>query len=197
MKKTWTTRPGGLNIVVSGGVAGVPGQAGIAWVMLQYLLGLRRLGHGVFFIDPVAAGALTPQGTSLGTSANAASFHRLMAEFGFDGASSLLMTDGSHTTVGQPYDAVKELVAQSDILFDISGKLRDPDLLAAASRAVYLDIDPAFTQFWQHAQGIDMGFGGHSDFVTIGVNIGQADCPVPTVGLNWLTTLPRHRENWI
>ena len=193
----WTTKPGGLNIVISGGVSGVPGQAGIAWVMLQYLLGLRRLGHGVFFIDPLAAEALTPQGTSLGTSANAAFFHRLMMEFGFEDASALLVTDGSRTTVGQPYATVKEIVSQSDILFDISGKLRDPDLLAAASRAVYLDIDPAFTQLWQDVQGIDMGLGGHSDFVTVGLNIGQADCPVPTLGLDWVTTLqPAVLERW-
>lgn len=197
MTRLWTTKPGGLNIVVSGGVAGVPGQAGIAWVMLQYLLGLRRLGHGVFFIDPLAAEALTPQGTSLDASANAASFHRLMTEFAFDDASSLVMTDGSHATVGHPYAVVKEAISQCDILFDISGKLRDPDLLAAARRAVYLDIDPAFTQLWQHAQGIDMGFGGHSDFVTVGLNIGQPDCPVPTLGLNWVPTLqPVVLERW-
>ena len=193
----WTTKPGHLNIVVSGGVAGVPGQAGIAWVMLQYLLGLRRLGHGVFFIDPLSPEALTPLGTSLGNSANAASFHRLMAQFGFEDASSLLITDGSHTTVGQPYTTVKEIVAQSDILFDISGKLRDPELLSAASRAVYLDIDPAFTQLWQDVQGIDMGLGGHQQFVTVGLYIGQADCPVPTLGLEWVTTLqPAVLERW-
>ena len=197
MKTTWKTKPGGLNIVVSGGVAGVPGQAGIAWVMLQYLLGLRRLGHGVFFIDPLAPEALTPKGTSLATSTNAAFFHRLMAEFGFADASSILVTDGSHATAGQPYAAVKEIVAQSDILLDISGKLRDPELLAAARRAVYLDIDPAFTQLWQEVQGIDMGLGGHSDFVTVGLNIGQPDCPVPTLGLDWITTLqPAVLERW-
>ena len=197
MKTKWTTKPGGLNIAVVGGVAGVPRQAGIAWVMLQYLLGFRRLGHGVFFIDPLAPEALTPRGASLAASTNAAFFHRLMAEFGFDDASSILVTDGSHATAGQSYEAVKEIVAQSDILLDISGKLRDPELLAAARRAVYLDIDPAFTQLWQEVQGIDMGLGGHSDFVTVGLNVGQPDCPVPTLGLDWITTLqPAVLERW-
>ncbi len=197
MKKTWTTKPGGLNIVVSGGVAGTPGQAGIAWVMLQYLLGFQRLGHGVFFIDPIAPAALTPRGTSLEDSTNAAFFHRLTAQFGLSQASSLLATDGSHATVGESYEALKEIVGQADILLDISGKLRDDELLSAASRAVYLDIDPAFTQLWQHAQGIDMGFGGHSDFVTVGLNIGQPGCAVPTLGLPWLTTLqPVVLERW-
>lgn len=197
MNMKWTTRPGGLNIVVSGGVSGTPAQAGIAWVMLQYLLGFRRLGHGVFFIDPIAPSALTPQGTSLADSLNAASFRQLTMEFGLDDESSLLMTDGSRATVGQPYEALREIIGQSDILLDISGKLRDPDLLSAASCSVYLDIDPAFTQLWQHAQGIDMGFDGHSHFVTVGVNIGQPDCTVPTLGLNWLPTLqPAVLERW-
>ena len=186
-----------LNIVVSGGVAGTPAQAGIAWVMLQYLLGFRRLGHRVFFIDPINPESITPKGTSLASSTNAESFRQLMREFGFEHESSLLRTDGSRTTVGQPYDAVKSTLAQCDILFDISGKLRDPDLLAAAKRSVYVDIDPAFTQLWQHAQGIDMGFDGHSDFVTVGTNVGLPDCPVPTLGLNWLPTLqPVVLERW-
>ena len=42
-----------------------------------------------------------------------------------------------------------------------------------------------------------MGFRGHSDFVTVGLNIGQPGCPVPTLGLTWHTTLqPVVLERW-
>jgi hypothetical protein len=59
--------------------------------------------------------------------------------------------------------------------------------IARIPRRVYLDLDPAFIQIW-HAQGIDMRFGGHTHFVTIGQAIGQPDCPVPTCGQLWITT---------
>ena len=44
----------------------------------------------------------------------------------------------------------------------------------------YLDLDPAFNQLWQ-ASGIDMRFGGHTHFVTVGQAIGTPACPVPTL----------------
>ena len=43
----------GRRIVVSGTVCGVPGQGGAAWAVLQYVLGLRSLGHDVTLIEPV------------------------------------------------------------------------------------------------------------------------------------------------
>jgi hypothetical protein len=40
-----------MRIVVAGTVAGVPGQGGAAWAVLQYVLGLRRLGHEVVLVE--------------------------------------------------------------------------------------------------------------------------------------------------
>ena len=40
-------RGGAVRILVAGMVAGVPGQGGATWAVLQYVLGLRRLGHDV------------------------------------------------------------------------------------------------------------------------------------------------------
>jgi hypothetical protein len=54
-------------------------------------------------------------------------------------------------------------------------------------RRVFLDIDPGFGQMWQDLGLADV-FRGHDDYVTIGENIGQADCVVPTCGLEWITT---------
>ena len=46
-----------LTIVFSGMLAGVPGQGGATWAALQYVLGLRQLGHTVYVVEPVAAQA--------------------------------------------------------------------------------------------------------------------------------------------
>ena len=49
-----------LRIVVAGSIAGVPGHGGWTWALLQYVLGLRRLGHEVFWVDPVSATSVVP-----------------------------------------------------------------------------------------------------------------------------------------
>ena len=35
-----------------------------------------------------------------------------------------------------------------------------------------------------------MGFDRHTHFVTVGSRVGEADCPVPTLGREWIPTLP-------
>src|SRR6185369_174876 len=49
-----------LTVVFAGTIANAPGQGGSAWAFLQYLLGFRRLGHRVIFVDPICRSALRP-----------------------------------------------------------------------------------------------------------------------------------------
>src|SRR3982751_346923 len=42
-----------LTLIVSGMVAGHPGHGGAAWAVLQYVLGLKELGHDVYLIEPL------------------------------------------------------------------------------------------------------------------------------------------------
>ena len=186
-----------LTILVSGTIATVPGQGGWTWVILQYLLGLRRLGHRVLFVDALTTAALRPSGASLAASANAAYFQAVVRQFDLEAESALLLADGTRQTIGLSYEEIARAAGASDVLINISGALRDEAVLRAARRRVYLDLDPAFTQLWHTVQGIDMGFAAHTDFVTIGPAIGTAECPVPTCDLTWITTLqPVVLERW-
>jgi hypothetical protein len=65
-----------LTILLSGMIAGVPHQGGATWAVLQYLLGFKRLGHNVHFVEPVEEAALRPAGVPLARSENAAYFQR-------------------------------------------------------------------------------------------------------------------------
>jgi hypothetical protein len=178
-----------LTIVVAGTIASVPGHGGWTWVILQYVLGLRRLGHRVLFVDPIQPDELRGDVTSLERSDNAAYFVDVIRRFGIDDASVLLLCDGARSTIGLPYRAVVDAVSEADLLLNVSGILRDETLLDAATRRVYIDLDPGFTQLWHDIQGIDMGFGKHTDFVTIGPAVGTPACEVPTCGLRWIPTL--------
>ena len=187
---------GKLTVVLSGMIAGVPRQGGATWAVLQYLLGFRRLGHEVYFVEPVEAAALRPGGAPLEGSANAAYFRRVTQDFGLAENSALLLA-GTRQTAGLPYERLLEAAGRADVLVNVAGLLADPALTGRAGARVYLDLDPAFTQLWHAAENIDMRFDGHTHFVTVGQNVGRPGCDVPTCGRDWLPTLqPIVLEHW-
>jgi hypothetical protein len=95
------------------------------------------------------------------------------------------------------YDELLNVARRTDLLINISGMLTDPALTEPIPTRVYLDLDPAFNQLWQAAQGIDMRFAGHTHHVTIGLAIGAPGCSVPTCGYQWIKTLqPVVLEHW-
>jgi hypothetical protein len=100
-----------------------------------------------------------------------------------------LVEAGTDRTAGMGYGALRAHAREADVLINISGILTDEALMAGAQTRVYLDLDPAFNQLW-HAQGIDMHFGGHDRFVTVGQAIGTPACTVPTSGIEWIPTVP-------
>jgi hypothetical protein len=181
-------RSGELTILLSGMIAADPHQGGATWAVLQYVLGLRELGHRVVFVEPVQPSKVQPAGAPLAESVNAGYFHEVASDFALDGTAALLLA-GSRTTVGLEYRRLLELAREADLLINISGMLTDPDLLAAIGVRVYLDLDPGFIQLWS-ALGIDMRFAGHTHFATVGQAIGEPGCSVPTCGLTWIKTLP-------
>ena len=168
----------GLTIIVAGMIAGDPYQGGATWAVLQYVLGLRQLGHDVYFIEPVAADKLQPRGTSLSCSANAAYFRAVMRQFDLESRAALLLADTGHT-VGLRYDSLRRAAAESDCLINISGMLADPALTEPIPVRVYLDLDPGFNQLWHAAEGLDVGLDGHTHFVTIGLALGEKSCDIP------------------
>jgi hypothetical protein len=185
-----------LTILLSGMLAGDPYQGGATWAVLQYLLGLRRLGHDVYFVEPVAEAAIRPAGAGFDGSENAAYFRRVAEQFGLTGRSALLL-EGTRQTVGLDYLSLRDVARRADLLLNISGMLTDEDLIGRIGRRAYLDLDPVFNQLWHTTQGIDMRFDRHTHWVTIGVGMGRPACRIPTCGLPWITTLqPVVLEYW-
>lgn len=169
-----------LRILLSGMLASTPGQGGASWAVLQYLLGLRRLGHEVMFVEPLAEGP--------GRARSIAYFTAVTDRFGLAGATALL-DPGTGATVGTRRAQLDAFARGADLLLNISGTLVDQELLDAVPVRTFVDLDPAFTQLWCEAEGIDMGFDRHNRFVTIGGRIGSDGCNVPTCGRDWITTL--------
>ena len=175
-------------IIVSGMVAGDPDQGGAAWAVLQYVLGLQRMGHDVYLFEPVSPGAIKPIGSPLDCSENAAYFRAVTAAFGLQDRSSMLVEETGQS-VGLPESEVRGICAKAAVLINISGMLQREDLISRIPIRIYLDLDPGFNQLWHATQGIDMRFDAHNHFVTVGNSLGKPDCPIPTCGIEWTATL--------
>jgi hypothetical protein len=160
-------------------VAGVAGHGGATWAILQYLLGLRRLGHDVLVVEPVDR--LAAEAEAYGRA--------VMDDAGLDGDWAL-MAAGTRETAGCSYEEVAERARRADVLLNVSGMLTDEELLRAVPVRAYLDLDPAFNQLWHDAQGVDMRFDGHTHFVTVGLAVGSDRCAVPACGRTWISTVP-------
>jgi hypothetical protein len=170
---------------MSGMVAGDPHQGGATWAVLQYVLGLQRLGCDVTLVEQWEG----PAGdASLAESPSGSYFREVAATFGLEERSALLRA-GARETVGLPYERLLQACRGADVLLNVSGLLTDERLLGEIPVRVYLDLDPAFNQLW-HDSGIDMRFGGHTHFVTVGQAIGTPHSEIPTCGLEWIPTVP-------
>src|SRR5690606_9641164 len=140
-----------------------------------------RLGHDVLLVDPIDAGRLDSEAGTLAGSANEAYFHDVTRQFGLANAVGFLQQSdiGNRLVLDQPETiglSFSEIVAQAsraDLLINMSGVLRDDRVLMAAPRRLYLDLDPAFTQLWHEAEGIDMGLDRHTHWATVGLAVGS------------------------
>ncbi len=177
------------SIVIAGSLAQRPGNGGHASVFLQWLLGFKRLGWKVLFVDrlePEMCVDAVGQPASFATSENVRYFRQVLEQAGLQNDYALLYDNGQEC-LGRTRNELLAKIKNSDFVLNVMGFLTDEELLSAAKRRVFLDIDPGFGQMW-NALGKANIFAGHDQFVTIGENVGQPDCLVPTCGLEWITT---------
>jgi hypothetical protein len=157
-----------MRILVAGMVAGDPGQGGATWAVLQYVHGLRRLGHDVRLVEPVAR-LSAPVGA-------------YFEELALDGAA--LLVGATRQTLGTPYGALAGF--QPELLLNVSGMLADPELAEPIPVRVFLDLDPAFNQIW-HAEGLHPTLARHTHHVTVGLRLAETSLPLDR---RWIATLP-------
>ncbi|MGH2940278.1 MAG: glycosyltransferase [Solirubrobacterales bacterium] len=166
--------------VLAGAIANKPRNGGEAWVRLNWLLGLRRLGWDVLFVERVT-GPVDREGRL--------HLEAAMAEHGLGDCWALLDERGAGVA-GVPRDEVDALSAEAKVLFNHSGHLPPGPLRDAPRSSVYVDLDPAFTQLWDADPGVSFSVGGHDRHVTVGLAVGSGDCRLPAGGVDWIPTPP-------
>ena len=176
------------SVVIAGAVARRPGRGGHAWVFLQYVLGFRRLGWDVLWLDSIDAGA------EASSEADVREYGRFCSFADIEGDAALLSNASSprptgETVRGLDRRSVVERVAAADLFINVMGYIRDEEILGAARRRLFLDIDPGFGQMWEDL-GLARMFAGHDAYATVGLRVGEPDCLVPSLGIDWIVTPP-------
>ena len=127
---------------------------GLIWHHLQYVLGLAKLGHEIYFFEDSDdyPCCYNPQDDSLGTDASFGLdfVNRTLAHFGLEDRWSYF---DAHTNrwFGLSADRVREICAATDILLNLSAVNPLRPWFEKVPRRVFVDTDPAFTQI-RHLQ---------------------------------------------
>jgi hypothetical protein len=163
--------------IVSGVLAGKPGNGGNAWARLSVVVGLRRLGFQAFFVEQIERAS--PQ--------SLAYFEAVTRQLGLTGSAALVAPGECHGIERRDLDAI---AADATLLINFGGHLTIPALVQPARCKVYLDDDPGFTQLWEASGTAGARLDGHDFYFTFGENIGRPGCPIPTDGIEWHATRP-------
>jgi hypothetical protein len=186
-----------LRIIVAGMVAQYP-LGGIAWDYLQYVIGLARLGHDVFYHEDTWCWPYHPRDNRMTNDARYSAeflrnfFQRYAPELA-EHWHYLHLHDVSCGMSRHDFDAVART---ADLFINISGASFLPGVLSPHCLKVFVDTDPGYNQIvlskrpaWSvNAERWRAEVLAHDRHFTYGENIGAPDCKVPTAGLRWQKT---------
>ena len=181
-------------IIVAGYLVRNP-LGGYAWQAAHYLLGLRALGHDVWFYEDTGhyAPAYDPQtGTFDAVYEHGVRFAgEFLGRLGL-GDRWVFVDTTRGAEHGPGAGRAARLLREADLLLNLAGVNRIPPDRRGGRPAVYVDLDPAFTQIGA-AQGdalLRAILEEHDHLFTLGENIGTSRSPVPTGGYTWHPTRP-------
>jgi hypothetical protein len=179
-----------VRILLAGIIARYP-FGGVTWCSLMYLLGLRALGHEVWYIEDTGECVYDPiqnaivQDPNYGVNYIAAA----LAPYDLQDRWTFVNYDGEY--YGRSAEDVRRYAAGADLFINLSGgSWFWRDEYAKIPRKIFIDSDPAFTQlaiakaepwyveFFQRFDGL----------FTFGSNIGTSRSPVPTGAFTWHKT---------
>jgi hypothetical protein len=180
-----------LRIVVLGYFVRGP-LGGMVWSNLQYVRGLARLGHDVYFVEDSDdyPSCYDPVSNAVGTDP---SYGLQFADRVFQrvGLGDRWAYYDAHT--GQWYgpgaDRILTICASADLLLNLCGMNPVRPWLADIPVRVLVDEDPTFTQIRHLTDPATRRLAlQHTTFASFAANIGQPICTVPADGFAWRPT---------
>jgi hypothetical protein len=185
-----TARPKGRAIVF--GFAFWYPLAGVTWQYLHYMLGLRRLGWDVWYVEDSSRwvydpfeGIHTPDAShNIARVAPVFEAHGFADRWAFRGA----YEDGE--SYGMTSAAIDRLYGEVDASFNVCGAQEFRDEHLATPCRVYVESDPVASQVRVANNDPVMLeiLDGHHVHFTFGENLGAPECKVPLERYSWLPT---------
>ncbi len=176
-----------LRIIVTGLIAQYP-LGGVTWDYLQYVLGLRDLGHDVYYIEDSGQWPYNPEegGLAKDHRFNVAYLAGVMAAFDLDERWAYRFPWESQW-FGLTDRERKAVVESADLVINVSGTLEHPEAYRGAQRLAYIDTDPVFTQI-KLARG-QTDFRKLVNLHDVHFSFGERLSPlVPATGHDWRPT---------
>src|SRR5215212_250653 len=189
-----------MNIVLAGVMGRYP-YGGVAWCSLNYLLGLRKLGHQVWYLEDTGECNYDPAANTKATDPSYALdfIHNSLAPHGLGERWCYVDYTGKHH--GQSRETWRGICRDADLVLNLSGGCwfwRDE--YARIPFSAFIDSDPAFTQL-AIAQGVAWYlefFRRFHTLFTFGRNIGTPRCSVPIPPFQWEHTWqPVCMDQWL
>jgi hypothetical protein len=156
--------------------------AGVAWQVLHYLEGFRRLGHRVFYLEDTGAWPYDPERQTVSEDVQPALRYvtRMLerVQLGDAWAYRDAAGGGLH---GVSEEALQAELAGADALVNISGVTVLQEEHMQVPVRIYLETDPVLAQI-EVAQGNTQTIewlSAHTHHFTYGENFGAPDCTVP------------------
>jgi hypothetical protein len=166
-------------VVLAAALANRHRLGGSIWVRRSWATALQHLGFEVFLLDELSQGG-TPE-----------AFAGATKELGVAG----VLLEGDKVHGCEPRE-LHERLDEAALLINLSGHLRNRALLRRPRVRAFVDLDPGYTQIW-HAQGHDVGLGGHDHYFSVGANVGTPSWTLPSGEVSWQSIRqPVVLEDW-
>lgn len=187
-----------LRIVV-GGYIGLYPTGGATWDYLQYPLGLKILGHDVYYIeDTMQYPVFQKQGDAWDNASFCVNYLKeIMEAYGLK--EKWAYRDlASGNCFGMTEEKVREVCASADVFINISCSTYLRDEYIQIPNRILIDSDPMFTQMQYHIELQEVSdaknwstrqmLENHNYLFTFGENITASDCLIPAFNFKWLST---------
>jgi hypothetical protein len=167
-------------IVVLGIMGCIPvAGTGVAWNAIQHLVGLRRLGYDVYYVE--ATGVWPFNATTDDCTYPVSYISTLLSRYGFQEKWAYVAAHSDGRCYGLSKLQVKELYARADAVVNLFGGTVLQEEHMRCPIRIYLETDPVVHQI-RIANGeqkyIDL-ISAHTALFTWGANYGEPDCGVP------------------
>ena len=196
-----------LRIVVTGLAATYP-FGGVFWDYMQYVLGFKRLGHDVLYLEDTGQWCYSPAQQTFVEAGddNARVLAEHITRLDPDLADRWCYRDATERAHGLDWAQAQRFCREADVFVNISAACRMRDVYHEAARTVFIDSDPMYTQASvpEAARGEAeeaeaervAAIARHDVFFTFGLNVGQSDCRIPTELFEWHPTVQPILLDW-